>query len=307
MVELAGPDRALFKYCSHDTATIVLTTGRLRWSRPGAFNDIFDVQIDFDMRLNTDVIVETALARLWEIAQDCSNYKPTSNLGLMLKSMSPRFLRMGQAKLRAEFEETFRQSVEHGLATADKFKQDIRELLAKAKIICFSDDPLSRLLWGHYGEQFQGAVLEFRNVAGLDSPYKGARKVEYTLRAPRLVTESDVSLMLTGETDLDELGAMNRFIWTKHEEWAGEKEWRMASGFGRRPNDPYEDMAFDARELATVLIGPRAPQQFRQRILQIVNERYPWTAVEEVYQGEQFGLGRRLVQPPQTLPNNVGG
>lgn len=299
MVEFAGPDRALFKYCSNSTAEAVLHTRRLRWSRPTLFNDIFDAQVNFDVQLDADRIVATALSRLWEVAHNPADYSPKNQLGILLKFTAPMFREMGFDKFRSEVEQSLRESVAKGVATADGFKLQIRQLISMLKILCLSDDPLSRPLWGHYADSYRGAVLEFRAVEALDSPFKIARRVTYSQEAPRLVTEDEVALVLSGESDLSELSAIDRFVFVKHVDWQWEREWRLVSGLGRHPDQETEDVPFAEMELAAVLIGPRATSRFRDEVLNLVAQNYPWTAVEEVIQVTQFGLERRIIAAPR--------
>lgn len=279
-------------------ARAVLENRSLKWSRPSAFNDIFDAQIDFDLNMDGDHIVEEALRRTWEIVQHPEGFEPGNALGLLLQFSAPRLREIGQAAYRAEFEPTLRQSV-NDVKLKERFKADICELLSRQKILCFSDDPVSRPLWGHYGESFQGAALEFRTVPELDSPYKVARPVLYVPEAPRLVTELDLVAVLCGESQLQGLNAIDRFVFLKHHDWAWEKEWRLVSGEGHKPDDEVEFAHFSEKELASVLIGPRASAEFREAINAVVGERYPFTTVEVVTQGKNFALERKVIRTAQ--------
>lgn len=119
----------LYKYVSFSTARKILE-GSIRFTQPGAFNDPFELLPQFINPKNINDIAPYAL-RL-----DC--------FGPRRKAL-------------------FRQ----GLSIEDKNKSDIQarsivqSLNEVVGILCLSKNPDSLLMWGHYSDEYRGAIIEF--------------------------------------------------------------------------------------------------------------------------------------------------
>ena len=102
MFELAGPKRTLYKISTAPTARIILETGKLRWSRPGLFNDVFDSQFDLRTLENEEALQPKILERLWQSALDPDGFQPGNALGLLHKVASPVIASLGRDAFFAE-------------------------------------------------------------------------------------------------------------------------------------------------------------------------------------------------------------
>lgn len=245
--DLAGPDKHLFKYCSFATAKIVLETCKLRWSRPTLFNDLFDGQFDLGTIENEEALQPRILDRLWEFANEPERFQPANRLGIVHKWGAPAFVAMGKEAYFESMADAVLQGIRRGKRSLPRFFKEIREHVVRTKILCLTDDPLCGSLWGHYGDSGRGIVLEFCSIPLLDSPYSVAKKVVYLDEPPLLYDEEFLVDQMSGLQSYDGADILQKMVFVKHSDWSLEREWRIASGDGRLPDDPYEDIAFHRR------------------------------------------------------------
>jgi hypothetical protein len=290
--DLAGSDKHLFKYCSYATARIVLETGQLRWSRPTLFNDLFDSQFDLRTIENEEALQPRILERLWEFANDPERFQPANKLGIIHKWGAPAFVAMGKEAYFESMADAVLEGIRRGRNNLPQFLKEIREHVARTKILCLSGDPLSSSLWGHYGDSGRGVVLEFCSIPLLDSPYSVARKVLYLDEPPLLYDEEFLVDQMSGLQTFDGADVLQKMIFVKHSDWRLECEWRIGSGDGRFPNDPYEDIAFHPMELSAVLVGPRVTADQVDELRGLLHGKYLLARIEQVEVGTRFDLRR---------------
>jgi hypothetical protein len=288
--EFAGPDKHLFKYCTLDTAKIVLKTCKLRWSRPTLFNDLFDGQFDLRTIDNEEALQPRILERLWEFANNPEKFQPANGFGVLHKWGAPAFVAMGKEAYFESMADAVLQGIEHGKKSLPKFFEEIRQHVARSKIICLSEDPLSPSLWGHYADSGRGMVLEFCTIPLLDSPYSVAKKVQYVDEPPLLYDEDFLVDQMSGLQTYDGAAILEKMLFVKHSEWRTEKEWRIVSGDGRNPEADYEDIGFHQMELCGVLVGPRVTARQVDDIRRLLKGRYLLTTMKQVKAGAGFKL-----------------
>ena len=297
MFELAGPRRALFKISTASTAQIILETGKLRWSRPGLFNDVFDSQFDLRTLENEEALQPKILDRLWQSALDPDGFQPGNALGLLHKVASPVIAGLGRETFFTEMGPAVLEGIAKGKEGLPKFFEEIRASLSTTKLLCLTDDIFGRSLWGHYGDSGRGVALEFRNVESLDSPYRIAKAVEYLDLPPLLYDEEFLLGWMSGERAFTAAGLMDKTLFVKHTDWRWEREWRLASGDGRHANDTFEDAGFHHAELASIVLGPRACAETVSNMKTLANDRYFFATVEKLVTGSAFQLTRVIDQP----------
>ncbi|HVQ08908.1 MAG TPA: DUF2971 domain-containing protein [Allosphingosinicella sp.] len=288
--DLAGPDKHLFKYCSLATAKIVLETGQLRWSRPTLFNDLYDSQFDLRTIENEEALQPRILERLWEFANKPEHFRPENSLGILHKWGAPAFVAMGKEAYFEAMADAVLEGIRRGKKSLPRFFKEIRELVARTKILCLSEDPLSTSLWGHYGDSGRSVVLEFCSIPVLDSPYSVAKKVLYLDEPPLLYDEDFFVDQMSGLQTYDGADILQKMVFVKHSHWGLEREWRIASGDGRLPDDPFEDVGFHPMELSSVLVGPRVTADQVDELRGLLHRRYLLTRIVQVEVGQGFDL-----------------
>ena len=131
----------LFKYMSASTAHIVLSTGRLRWSRPGLLNHAFDVGFDLHLDVDPARVRAGVFDLLWADYLDAAHVSPAPRFDL-------RKVATGPGLDRGSFDRSLGPGVDASLDQAEalaKMQSDMRAQLARAMLRL---DPLRRLKKG---------------------------------------------------------------------------------------------------------------------------------------------------------------
>jgi len=128
--------------------------------------------------------------------------------------------------------------------------------LATFRICCFSAVPDDILMWGHYGDSYQGFCMEF--TPENDPNFKRmCLPVTYQKQFPDLLTPHP-------ETKGQNGAAILKLLTTKSEHWSYEEEWRMVmhvpkgDGSSHGGEEPYKPEA-----LTGIIFGMRMPQDHR--------------------------------------------
>lgn len=137
-----------------------------------------------------------------------------------------------------------------------QFKDSIRGSIEKAGIACFAESGLNFLMWSHYGSQHTGAAIEFYGIAN-DEPIFPAMPVRYGDDFPRFKYN---------RADFND--QTFRSVLYKSSAWRYEMEWRLiesphAKSYG----------ALDARVVCSVTFGCLVKDEFKNKVLAIVDER----------------------------------
>lgn len=271
----------LYKYCNTSTSRIVLQASTLRWSTPRLFNDPFDVQFDLLLDVDFERVAGGAIEYLMQRAFDdrsvSSNNRLGQLLGVLRKPLDPRM----RDSFRSSMTEGINESIEVLKKEYPKFNKFLRDELDNSKILCLSAVNDSIPMWSHYAESHRGLVLGFGEAAGIDSPWRLARPINYVEKIPKLYDEEFWSRFFSGEGEPTAEELVDRMLYTKHVSWSYEREHRLVAGTGRDPSAPFEDVAFHPGELRQVILGCNVDGSLREFAVSILKERYPHAALFE--------------------------
>lgn len=177
-----------YKYVSARTALLILQNKKLKYSSPLTFNDPFDVQTKIDY-----------------------GFELTDLFSL----------------LRAKFD--------HGVEKfVDKFKDEHKKLndwwrqeVKGSRVFCVAEENDNLLMWAHYAEDHQGAVIKFECLPSIDNTLCAAMKVNYVNKPPVIATLDEYIKSLIGKHELDFDSLYYKLFTSKSDHWAYEKEWRV--------------------------------------------------------------------------------
>jgi hypothetical protein len=264
----------LYKYCTQDTTRATLSNKTLQFSRPGLFNDGFDLRIALAININDNTVIERALDQIYEGAYGPEPFPAGNKLGALLLLM--RVFLPAKPDPNA-FKKAIRPAIEK-LVTDRKvmLRQLCDEMAgetARFKVLCLSSSGTVPPLWGNYAENIHGAALQFAPREE-DSLFLVARPVDYLDHEPVLFDEQGFIDWLSGRRSLNDSDLIAQFLYTKTADWAPEREWRILAGNGWQPDAEREYVEFSARDLEAVVFGFRSDAAFREEITQLVHERY---------------------------------
>jgi hypothetical protein len=211
------------KFCSRwleDT----LRNKRIYCSDPAKLNDPWDCRVSFDCD---------------SMLRDPSEREKM--LALYRRSASSEML---NHPLRPIFEDRIRNSDEELKKTVEQFSTLLTEQLQQRLIYCLTPDPLSTLMWAHYGGDHTGICLEFH----VENPlFLSAHGVQYREEYPAyLPTQMDTTEVM-------------RVMLTKAKCWEYEQEYRLfgspkhPDGFALKLHGDF--LKLPDRSLLSVIVG----------------------------------------------------
>lgn len=249
--------QSFFKYTSADTARIVLTNKKLRWSSPILFNDPFDVPRELSFGITPDEFVQASARRMTHLINnppdDTSHLSP--KMRLIIEAVKKGISAELKAELLAGVHEVVASQRPSG-ASMDELRKLWKAWLPDHRILCLTESPAHAAMWYHYADKYRGVVLEFRCVDELDSAWLGAKPVTYPASKPPIYTADGWAELLTLQNEAAIRAMLHAATYTKSPDWSYESEWRVASF--KRPTDTgnFSDYGFGRQELGAVYFGP---------------------------------------------------
>ena len=257
---------------SANTAKIVLESQKLRWSCPSQFNDINELQRMPDFSPTITECKGDYLRKIIDIAfYNLQPNKPLSTNSMHLILLIKTLIMSGVHK-DAIYRDLI--SLEINLPnTQDELRKNIENYNnGDLRIICLSEDGNNDVMWAHYGENHTGCMLEFGHIKEKDTPFQMARKIKYKDKITTLGSAIDFLLFDEKEKLLKE--TVDAIFFTKTENWAYEKEWRVMT---QRPNEDkyYSDFEFYSSELISLTLAARIDNKTALNLTSYVREKYP--------------------------------
>lgn len=251
------PPKKLYRY-SADTKWLhaSIFDQVLYLSSPPTFNDPFDCQIH--CHFSGDQHQASAVTRK------------------ILTGSKKMRIEPPKKRLRA-FSRAIGAAKNGGLYRADQLEEKLRKRISDDGVTCFSEDPLSILMWSHYADKHTGVCLEFDTK--VESWIAESRQVQYTQNCP---------LLSFLEQDWDR--TFTKLILTKSKAWEHEKEWRF---FSAAP--PYNRRrAFPPNALTGVIFGARMkPDRKAELARKIYAMPFAPTLSELIISKDEFKLVQR--------------
>ncbi len=265
-----------YKYASRKTAKAVLENRTLQWSSPAVLNDPFDVQFDMHLDLDKEQIKAIALPKLWSIIYEDAPFEPGNQLGHLLKLTKSKYPKMS----REDFFNTRGADIDRGFQNLrdnlPAHQAAVRGVMARTKVLCFSEVPDSILMWAYYAEQQFGVVLVFRALVESDSAWLTAKPIAYSEKIPPFVDEKFLADMSAGLVSMSAVDLLERMTLTKALEWGHEREWRVTLAQGHSA-ELYEYFEFNANDLEAVIFGCLTSEADRAEISALIRKSYPHT------------------------------
>lgn len=282
---------SFFKYMSASTARIVLQTQRLRWSTAKLLNDPYDLQFWVHRPVDIIDVRRLSIEKFNEVLSGVRSFTPGNPIAQeILRRLSYRSLE--------SFRDIFPSFVESPLkkinGRLNQHNEELKVFFSTTKFFCLSLDALNIQMWSHYADSHRGVVLEFDTPEGIDSPWKVAKPVRYLQDLPNIFDSDFWSDYFSGSRNFDHAHVMNTILYSKHVGWGYEKEWRICSGDGRFPNESFEDVPFNPRELKAVILGCKMESSQREWFASLLEMYYPHvTLYEAILSNSSYSLSRQ--------------
>jgi hypothetical protein len=271
-------DVRFFKYFNPDASLAVLDTSTLKWTSPRLFNDPFEFPNAMDFSFKGEEIGGALMNELIRLA-----YGPDEPIGnpanqfILLTQMSRRNPRRGNVE---EFRRFMEPATQETIKRFEQSQEDMRQFLRKFRnefaVLCLSEKHDNLLMWSHYAKDHTGCVFQLRCLPDLDRPICAAQKVNYVPDYPLLASLEQYVKHLTGQSELDYDHLFEIFGFTKSLHWKYEAEWRCVSKL-RDMNTGFDFAPLIPEELEAIYIGCRAIDEYKEKLLRLVQRNFPET------------------------------
>lgn len=281
-----GPSR-VFKYLDLNGINKTLETRTIRLTSPLAFNDPFDINLEEAFGGEYEEFHEGLKAAFFEMLCGPMDYSAlrggldTQKIRMMHDAMQRangeqrealrrQIMAMPVEQLypRQRTDEMTRPAVEH-----------LRKGFARFGVFCSAQRSDDLLMWAHYAQKHEGAVIEFRPTS--DSMFEASRPVKYSDKRPLMYrTPQDMmrrSYLMTLEQSVREM--VFELIFTKSLERTYENEHRLAIPELIDDGRTWTTLPFRAADLAVVYLGCRMPDPDRVRVAELTRQINPQVAV----------------------------
>lgn len=219
----------------------IFSQNKLHFTSPMDFNDPFDCKMDFT----------------FEGAGD-SDYRKLFDG--KLKHDYPN-LSGGERKQKVDdlLKEKFHKTDEWKIYHRRMYSKLFEEEAASLGMLCVSENPDDILMWSHYGGGHTGFCLEFNKVV-LKEFWGFCEPVEYRKAYLNFREVADKALSLK----------IHKFLLSKSEHWAYEKEWRVIINCENPLN---RDQIFPDHLLKGVICGCQMPEYNKDLIHRWIQDR----------------------------------
>ena len=223
----------LYKYRSPNCNTLNILKKQCLWAaKPEDFNDPFDCDLDISVGITENNML--AAIHQHRSESTIAEYK-ASNLDA-----------------DGKFTPEERKRLDHET-------QGLIEKNKNSGIVCLSEECDSILMWSHYAGEHKGVCFEFtRAVDNCLGDIELCSPVKYDTHYP-IIDLGRLLLNQDGET-------LKIMMYTKSEEWAYEKEWRLITPQGDK-ECPWPV------PISRVILGIKIEDQFKSKIETLCQER----------------------------------
>ncbi len=269
----------LVKYMTANTATDVLANSTLRWSAPDCLGDPFELNsqstLGFDETLLLESTIKLASSMIFA-PEEPKGESPLIN-AINRWREEERFDSVEEA--HSVLKELLSKMVDYRVNQLDASMNQWQSFVRNARYCCFCANTHIVAAWEAFADNHKGFALRFD--CGEFSPYKTAKPVVYqNERAEFTTLREQLGAILHNRKDrLQERFLDHHYIKAKYH--AHEEEWRCyqtspspVSVENDDCNAWFDDLPFVANDLDAVFIGLATPEEDKQRVLQLVSEKY---------------------------------
>lgn len=260
-----------FKFATQEAALKIIEGKSLKWSSPVEFNDPFDHQAGFVLDLD-----EEHFARLFTESMLRVIFTDTPVSVGASRLFTHLLLLMRQARERLPREEIVAQLQESALLAArnltegvDGFNAAIQSELLHSRVLCVSEQVDNVVMWSHYADQHRGVAFQLGCIDSIDNRLLAAKRVEYTDRFIAFPSAEEYAQHLTGEQPIDMVSLAWKIAYTKHLDWAYEREWRVHIPLlGEMPSASFSIYDEPAEVFQAIYLGCRMEPSQVQSVIQ---------------------------------------
>ena len=140
----------------------------------------------------------------------------------------------------------------------------------------FSETYDNVVMWSHYADEHRGVVFRVGCLPEVDNLLLVARKIRYTQSFDMFPGAEDYARHLTSEKPIEMSEVCWEVAFTKHSDWAYEKEWRVHMPQLDQPKgDGFTLIPEDRRVFQELYLGCRMDPRTAGELRKVAEEQLP--------------------------------
>ena len=294
------PDK-IYKFLSFDGLCKTLENGTIRLSKPSDFNDPLDIYLQECFGKDRQVFLEEMKEAFQDFIEgeiDLSSL-PDSPYKAKIAAIITAH-RKASPEQRAKMREEMSRIPIEELYDLKKLEETEQELLSSVYqsfeldgVFCSTVDFKNLLMWAHYADRHQGAVIEFTPNKERDSAFLASRRIIYSNERPVLYATAQEMIFSGIAMSTEESGKfiLDKLIYTKGKDWEYEQEYRLHLPLCIKPGQPFATHEYHPEELTSVFLGCRMSQQSQEKAIALAKTANPSVAIYKASPTpREFGL-----------------
>ena len=266
--------RHLYKYVSAEVAEIILTTGRIRFSSPLSFNDLFDTQHDFRFGFSDSLFVHRYREELLELVNGDDKVIEHPENVPMQGIQELRGFREDPDELERQLDNVAEFARDQLRQLVEQKNHDWHAWVSNLRVLCLARGNRDLVMWSHYSDSHRGAVIELGRLQDGSSLVARANPVLYSPHPPVAATLSQLIKRLTGQGGFEDHEAFDRYLLTKSDRWQYEAEMRIV--YQVEENAPeFLDLELAPGELTGIYLGYRCSEEDGRSIADLRDANFP--------------------------------
>jgi hypothetical protein len=265
-------ETTVYKYLSQRGCQLTLENGSLRFSRPSALNDPFDLYLDDLYNTGVAEVLKAQRATLFKTLEtDPERYAALTETDVGRAKTVSRMLQSIPERERELTRALIEESVQADpllnnlVDEMSEQRKGIVKSFENTAVFCASKSHDNLLMWAHYADQHRGAVLGFRPDIETDSILRLLEPVRYSDVRP-LFYELTESWGVDRQPTLVSAFEINKTLMlTKSSHWKYENEVRIVIPNEVPAGQDAIYLKFKPHELTEIYLGCRADEKFAKQ------------------------------------------
>ncbi|GAB1263506.1 DUF2971 domain-containing protein [Aurantivibrio infirmus] len=269
----------LYKYCSAETAKLILASQSLRWSASQLYADPLELNYQSELPFNNDDLLSAAIkaATSFIFAKDPPSGRAPLMAAIRRWRDEERFASPEEAE--TVLHDLLTQMVTQRIEEIEQIVTDWKAYTRKMRICCFSAKADDLNSWYKYGDNHRGVILRFHNEG---SAYFGkAEQVKYSDNKPAISSmKEQLNTVLVNDGHRPQDYFQEKFL-SKPLSYKSEQEWRCFfeqkesdAPIDEDPNKHYLDRPFNNDDLKAVHFGTATSLADQKEIWDIIKSNY---------------------------------
>ena len=284
-----------FKFYSAKSALKIIESNSLQWSSPLSFNDPFDTQTSLIGRVDVNLFSDRFVDSLRAIVFDDELprfFKRSNRIHAAVEILRVNRDRLSAAEILDNLAAGARDAGDALEIHFRTFSDTVRESISNAWVFCLTERIDNVVMWSHYADQHRGIGFKLNCVKEVDHPFLIAKEMDYLDEYPRVGDDLALADHFSGVAEINMADMAWRIAYSKHRDWAYEREWRSyVPKLDQTNRAATLLMPQDQRVFGEIYLGCRMDPRVRNTVLRACRKYLPrMTILQARKSREEFSL-----------------